>query len=217
MLARFDRLSKQQDRTEGTTTLYRLLLVMLSILFILWRGYRALYDPVWVAALPPLLAELLNLVDFAWGVTLGVLWALLLWRRSRGARQSAQVLDVAELYALSPGEFEQYVGRLFRRKGYKVRLRGGSGDLGVDLEVAKPDGRRAIVQCKRYQNTVGSEVVRELYGTLIHERAHHAFLVTTAEISEAAREWAANKPMTLIDGETLVTIAAALHAKTPQR
>jgi restriction endonuclease Mrr len=53
--------------------------------------------------------------------------------------------------------------------------------------------------------------VRELLGTMIHEQVHHAFLVTTADISPAAREWAQTKPMTLIDGQTLVALAEALN------
>ena len=57
---------------------------------------------------------------------------------------------------------------------------------------------------------IDPKIVRELYGTLVHERAAHAFLVTTAVISDAAREWASNKPMTLIDGKTLAQIAAVL-------
>jgi restriction system protein len=111
---------------------------------------------------------------------------------------------------LSPKDFEEYVGTLFRRKGYQVALRGGSGDHGVDLELFGPDGRKAIVQCKRYQHTVGEEIVRELFGTIIHERSIRGFLVTTAEISASAKSWAAGKPITLIDGPTLVEIAQSL-------
>ncbi len=44
----------------------------------------------------------------------------------------------------------------------------------------------------------------------MHEQAAHAFLVTTAEISKATREWTQGKPMTLIDGATLVKIITAL-------
>jgi hypothetical protein len=49
---------------------------------------------------------------------------------------------------------------------------------------------------------------------MIHERVHHAFLVTTADISDAARQWAKHKPMTLIDGATLVSIASALNSRS---
>ena len=102
------------------------------------------------------------------------------------------------------------MARLFRQKGYKVYLRGASGDKGVDLELERAGGKRAIVQCKRYRRPVGPEVVPELFGTLIHERVSHAFLVTTADISQSARTWAQGKPMTLIDGSLLAQVSNKL-------
>jgi restriction system protein len=187
----------------------RVIITGLTILFLLWLFYRAWWQPAWLTGLPIAMAELLNLLETAGAFTLGFLWFSLWWQRSQ-ARQPMPLLAVADLQAMSPADFEKYVGQLFRQKGYHVKLRGSKGDLGVDLELTRSGGKRAIVQCKRYQNTVGPKIVRELYGTLIHERASHAFLVTTAEISGAAREWAQFKPITLIDGETLAKIAAAL-------
>ena len=84
--------------------------------------------------------------------------------------------------------------------------------LGVDLALTRADGRRAVVQCKRYRHQVGPDIVRELFGTMVHERAFHGFLVTTADISEAARQWAADKPMTLIDGAALSALSDDLRA-----
>ncbi|MGD2076870.1 MAG: restriction endonuclease [Chloroflexota bacterium] len=199
-----------QLRVRGHTTGW-LILVMLSTVYAAWLIYRWLMQPAWPAALPSALAEMLRLFELATGLTLLVLWAGLLWRRrARRSAAAAAALTVSEMYALSPKAFEHYVASLFRRKGYKVVVRGRSGDHGVDLDLTAPDGRRAIVQCKRYRDTVGEAFVRGLFGTLLHETAHHAFLVTTADISEAARRWAAGKPMTLIDGPTLVAIATAI-------
>jgi restriction system protein len=144
-------------------------------------------------------------------LTLLLFWILLFWqwrRQSVGPR--LPVMTVEQLTVISPHAFEQFVGEIFERRGYQVVHRGRSGDLGVDLELLNPNGRRAIVQCKRYRNTVGPEIVRELFGTMLHELADHGFLVTTAEVSDAARDWARNKPITLIDGETLVGIAREL-------
>ncbi len=188
-----------------------LILGVLSATLAGWLLYRLLFQPGWPGALPAALAELLRLVELATALTLVALWAGLLWRR-RAARLSAAArpMDLEQMYALSPKAFEHYVAGLFRRKGYKAVVRGRSGDHGVDLELSGAGGRRAIVQCKRYRDTVGEEVVRGLFGTLLHETAHHAFLVTTADISDAARSWAAGKPMTLIDGPTLEKIAAAI-------
>ncbi|MEW5987202.1 MAG: restriction endonuclease [Chloroflexota bacterium] len=183
--------------------------VGVALLYLGWTAVRLLAQPAWIGRLPLTAVELLNLGQAACGFTLLVVWAALWWRQRAKRSRPMPALRVAELYALQPGEFEEYVAAVFRRKGYRVKVTGGSGDHGVDVALQHPDGRRAIVQCKRYQNTVGEETVRELYGTLIHEEVAHAFLVTTAEISPAAREWAADKPITLIDGETLARLTAA--------
>lgn len=193
-----------------------LLLVILPTLAVAaWFGYRWFDRPAWIATLPPLLHEFLVLMELAAGATLTLVWAGIGWRAWRGDRPGGAhqglILDLDALYALSPADFERYTAGLFRQKGYQVKLRGGRGDHGVDLELIGATGKRAIVQCKRYQNTIGADIVRELYGTLMHEQAAHAFLVTTADISTAARTWAQDKPLTLIDGPTLVEIAAVIY------
>jgi HJR/Mrr/RecB family endonuclease len=207
--------SKRQARGRGYVSGW-LILAFLSAFVGGWFLYRLLFRPEWPGALPPAAAELLNLVELAAAFTLIVLWAGLLWRRRASqASTPGKALNLDQMYALSPKAFEHYVAGLFRRRGYRVIVRGRSGDHGVDLELSG-GGRRAIVQCKRYRDTVGEEIVRGLFGTLLHETAHHAFLVTTADISEAARNWAAGKPMTLIDGPTLVNIAAAIDGRSRQ-
>lgn len=186
----------------------------ITVMFLGWLAYRWLAQPDWPALLPPLLAESLALVETATAFTLSFVWLGLGWRwRKAAAAPDIAVLTVEQLYALDPTAFERYVAGLFRRKGYRVHMRGGSGDAGVDLELVSALGRRAIVQCKRYQSTIGPDVVRELYGTMIHERVLHAFLVTTADISASGREWARGKPMTLIDGQTLAAIVKAMEGR----
>jgi len=199
----------------STTNTWRgwAIVATLSLGLVGWLAYRSLVRPGWPQALPVTLLEVLELAELAGALTLSLLWGALIWRELRGSGATAArpaPLSLDEMYALSPGDFEAYVAQLFRHKGHRVRLRGRSGDLGVDLEVVDAQGRRAIVQCKRYQSTVGAEIVRELYGTFIHEEAVRGYLVTTAEISAAARDWAAGKPLTLIDGATLVQIARSL-------
>ncbi len=198
-----------------------LVIAVLTLWLLSWLAYRLLWQPVWLQALPSLLAELMVLAEAASAFTLSFLWAGLALRhwRATGRADAGQrrTATRSALYALSPRQFERYVAGVFSRKGYEVTMRGGSGDHGVDLELHdRRTGRRAIVQCKRYQNTVGEELVRELYGTLLHELAFHAFLVTTADISDAAREWAQGKPITLIDGATLVAIDGALFGAPPE-
>lgn len=187
----------------------KIIIAGLTAVFILWMIYHAWWQPGWLTNLPPTISELFSLLETAGAFTIGFLWISLWWQRS-SPDKPAPHLSITDLQALSPTDFEKYVASLFRQKGYRVKLRGSKGDLGVDLELTQPSGKRAIVQCKRYHNTIGPKIVRELYGTLVHEQVAHAFLVTNANISDAGRTWAQHKPITLIDGETLVKIAASL-------
>jgi hypothetical protein len=217
MIARFDwqigRKPVRSTAQPGWGWSHRVVGVVLgglTAVFLLWLLFHHLFDAGF-ARLPDLLAELVRLTEAAGLATLFALWGVWFWQGRRPvATPSTPPHTLNELYALSPTEFEQYVAQLFRQKGYKVTQRGRSGDQGVDLELAQPGGKRAIVQCKRYQRAIGPDVVRELYGTLVHERVAHAFLVTTAPISDSARDWARGKPITLIDGKLLIEIATIL-------
>ena len=228
MIARFDwqwQFSTRTARTERPSRLsYRVGGVLLGgitavYLFLLLLHYGLV--AIGSVTMPAFLREMVQLVEMAGAVTLAALWGVWMWQWKRSLQPYSvqapphplaysHTLD--QLHALSPAEFEEYVAQLFRKKGYKVALRGGSGDKGVDLELQQAGGRRAIVQCKRYRRPVGPEVVRELFGTLVHERVSHAFLVTTADISNSARVWAQDKPMTLIDGNLLAQVSDKLMA-----
>jgi restriction system protein len=119
-------------------------------------------------------------------------------------------LSLAEMYELSPSEFEMYVAqRIFARRRYHVDNTRDVKDGGIDILVTDHIGQRAVVQCKRYRGTVGESVVRDLYGTMIHNGAVFAYLVTTGTISQEARIWAAGKPIQLVDGGELEAWARA--------
>lgn len=112
-----------------------------------------------------------------------------------------------QMQALDPIDFEYYVGWLYARDGYTVSETVASGDEGVDLILTNRLGRKIIVQCKRYAGNVGQPVVRDLYGAMFHTGAKEAHLVTTGTISRQAEEWAAGKPIKLVDGHDLVAWA----------
>lgn len=180
----------------------------LFVLWVLWR-YGMAADPFGRA--PRGLVELLGLLTGAGLLTLIALWTLVVWQRQKLRYETPRTaMTVEQLYALSPRDFEHFVAGLFERRGYFVEVRGRSGDLGVDLVLTQASGRLAIVQCKRYRHAIGPEVVRELFGTMVHERAYHGFLVTTAEISSSARAWAADKPITLVDGQALSRLSGSV-------
>lgn len=173
-----------------------------------WLGYR-----LWTDGITPGIT--LNLALIGVCIVLGVLmvwgwrtisdhWLLRLqfWRRDRWSG-----LSLAELQALSPGDFEEYVTRyIFERQGYRAINTPDVKDGGIDVLVFDDHGQQAVVQCKRYKGTVGEPVVRDLYGTMIGNGATYAYLITTGEISAAAQLWARGKPIELIDGPHLVQL-----------
>ena len=109
-----------------------------------------------------------------------------------------------QLQALDPIEFELFCGYLYRRSGYRVSTTAAAGDEGVDLFLRR-GVQRVVVQCKRYQGTVGQPTVRDLYGTMQHNGANAAVLVTTGRFSRAAEQWAADKAIQLVDGHDLLS------------
>ncbi|MFK4150057.1 restriction endonuclease [Streptomyces sp. NPDC004065] len=109
--------------------------------------------------------------------------------------------------ALSPEEFEQAVAALCERDGCaRVEVVGGAGDLGADVLAETPDGRRLVVQCKRYLGThrVGSEELQRFGGTCytVHG-ADVAILVTTGDVTAPAAEYAERCGIVCVDGPAL--------------
>ncbi|HZF91493.1 restriction endonuclease [Streptomyces sp.] len=101
---------------------------------------------------------------------------------------------VVDYAALSADAFEQAIADLCVRDGCsQVQVVGGAGDLGADVVAAAPDGRRLVIQCKRYgaDNKVGSQELQRFGGTCytVHE-ADVAVVVTTSEFTAPAEEYA---------------------------
>ncbi|MFE7566098.1 restriction endonuclease [Streptomyces sp. NPDC057539] len=76
-----------------------------------------------------------------------------------------------ELSSMSATGFEQACSDLLARDGFRSPRRvGGAGDLGVDVIARDGEDRLLILQCKQYQNPVGSGHVQKFNGTA---RPHH--------------------------------------------
>lgn len=127
--------------------------------------------------------------------------ARLLWLKRK--QKERQRLLLADSLALSPTEFEQRVAMLLTDLGWQnVQLVGGSGDGGVDIR-AENDGFRYVVQCKRYKGLVEPTHIRDLAGTLTHEKADRGLLITTGHVSDQTRAWIKGKPVFIWDGSLL--------------
>ena len=109
------------------------------------------------------------------------------------------------------------VGEAFRLQGYSVEENGGGGpDGGIDLVLWK-NSQKYIVQCKRWKTyRVGPEIVREQYGIMTAIAADGAIIVTSGHFTDAARQFAKNLPIRLIDGPELRRTIAQVQAKRAQ-
>jgi restriction endonuclease Mrr len=121
--------------------------------------------------------------------------------------------ELAALAALDPLAFEREAGAWFTRDGWKVEHRGGTGDQGIDL-LARHGAETVAVQCKRYrpESSIGSALVREVYGAAVASGATGCALVTTARITAAARAWSDGLaepriPLLFIDGPVITALA----------
>ncbi|MEV7236604.1 restriction endonuclease [Streptomyces sp. NPDC051020] len=107
------------------------------------------------------------------------------------------------VWAMDDREFEEYIAQLCRRDGCtEVERVGGAGDLGADVIGRLPDGRKIVIQCKRYakHRTVGSRDIQTFNGTA---RAEHGadvpVFVASCVFTKPARAFAARQHLTLID------------------
>jgi len=124
---------------------------------------------------------------------------------------------LSEFLALSASEFEAETGRLLRALGWTdVRNVGGPGDLGADLLASDPDGRRVVVQCKRFApgNKVDSKTVQLVIGmAVVHHAAEYGLIVTTSDFTAAAQQLAMEHPdvIRLWNGDILSGLASSLQ------
>lgn len=108
---------------------------------------------------------------------------------------------------LEPDGFEHAVAGLCARDGCPAtEVVGGPQDLGADVLARTPDGRRMVVQCKRYSDghKVGSQDMQRFGGTCftVHE-AEVAVLVTTSDFTAPALSYAQQCGIVCVNGEEL--------------
>ena len=175
--------------------------------------------------------------------TLPFLWAILDvifggWFDKRRLRGLQPILEQIDRYEQAAAEYEQALAAyqrehedhwkslkgvklekelatLYRDLGYDVRLTEATGDKGVDLRIRR-HGCTIIVQCKGYSKPVGVAAARDLYGTLIHQRADRAVLACPVGFTQGVRSFAKGKPIQLLSASELVAMAERIQGATPQ-
>jgi len=120
-------------------------------------------------------------------------------------------IDLAtKLRSMTGPAFEEYVADIFRNMGYVVATTQSSGDHGIDL-FARKGHQLVVVQCKRWAAPVGEPVVRDFFGSLTDAGAHLGYVVATSYFTAQARAFAQDKPIQLIDLDSLLDLSTHHH------
>ncbi len=107
-------------------------------------------------------------------------------------------------------EYEKYVARHFRRKGYKVEMVGiekGLEDEGIDLICTKKGNSIILIQCKNWSSDkiIHEKHIFELYGAKkYYEETNNtkteAILYSTCDVSQKAKKIAKQFNIKIVDG-----------------
>ncbi|MBA2807547.1 restriction endonuclease [Streptomyces sp. KM273126] len=90
---------------------------------------------------------------------------------------------MASMDAMNGREFEEHVAELLRRDGCSsVVVQGARGDRGVDITGVTADGRRVVIQCKRFAPhiSITSPEVQKFVGAarVLHDSDVAIFVAT---------------------------------------
>jgi restriction system protein len=136
-----------------------------------------------------------------------------IFRRRKRKQLVEHQASIQTLRETSWSDFEVLVGEVFRRKGFTVQenMTGGA-DGGIDLLLLK-DGEHHIVQCKQWRKSkVGVPIVREMFGVLKASSAITVYVVISGHFTKEAITFAAELPITLIDGDQLLALTAEVQS-----
>ncbi len=101
-------------------------------------------------------------------------------------------------------EFEQFIGKLFQKMGYRTEVTRKTGDYGVDVIAKKGDDVIAIqVKKNSIGNNVGDIVVQNTLGGMWKYKANKAIIITTSDFTTMAHEQAKRAPIELWNKNTL--------------
>ena len=121
--------------------------------------------------------------------------------------------------SLSGVEFETYIARILQQFGFEVRGTPATGDQGADL-IATREGKKIVIQAKRYAGTVGNKAVQEVSAAVSYYGGDEGWVITNSTFTASAKALAQKANVRLIDGarlaamEKLVTRPDSDHGET---
>ena len=156
-----------------------------------------------------------GIAQFSWVSLIFLLPAgLSVFRSGIRSQRLEQQTSIESIRDLPWKQFEHLLGEAYRRQGYSVVENSTLGaDGGIDLTIRR-DGDTYLVQCKQWRvYKVGVKVVREMFGLMTAHHADGAIIVSSGSFTQEARDFAAGKPIELVDGHHLVQLIAGVQTR----
>jgi restriction system protein len=117
---------------------------------------------------------------------------------------------IGDIDKMDGRQFEIYLGELFKKHGYEVRVTQSAGDFGADLVIAK-GGKKIVVQAKRYSKNVGIKAVQEAQAAIAHYGASEAWVVSNNDYTDAAKDLAKSNNVKLISRDQLIELILKMN------
>lgn len=118
------------------------------------------------------------------------------------SRNADKRITVEEIEHLDGFQFEELIGELYRKAGYKVHITKKSGDQGADLIVEK-NGVSTAIQTKKYAGHVGNSAIQEVVAAMKYYDCDKTMVITTGKFTKSAYELAGRNGVQLIDKKGL--------------
>lgn len=109
--------------------------------------------------------------------------------------------QISRIDKMSGIEFEEFLRKWFKKKGYKVEMTKTSNDYGADLLLYKKK-ELTVVQAKCYGSNIGIKAVQEVIGAMSYYDAQKGMVVTNQYFTKNAINLAQKKEIELLDRDT---------------
>ncbi len=118
--------------------------------------------------------------------------------------------NLEKINTMNGFEFESFIGDLFKKAGYVVKVTKKTGDQGADILVKK-NGICTAVQTKKYSGSVGNKAVQEIVAAKKFYDCDKALVITTGYFTKSAVDLAKKNDVRLIDKKNLETFIDILQ------
>ena len=150
------------------------------------------------------------------GFIIGVLIYLIIIEASKAHKQNSKRQhylnsSLSEIDKMTGEEFEYCLQAHYEFFGYIAQTTPQAKDFGADLLMEK-DGKRIVLQAKRYKDMVGIKAVQEVIGARDYYKASEAIVATNSHFSDSAKQLAESAGVQLIDRKELEQIISKREA-----